>query len=95
MERNELDRRINSIRKWIPYEFDRKIRSIKYLEKYKAAEYKFFLLYCGPIVLKYVLDDFKYNHFLLLHVSYRLLSTKRNNEFINYTREYLNTCFSC
>lgn len=94
MERNELDRRTNLIRKWIPYEFDRKFRSIKYFEKYKAAEYRFFLLYCGPIVLKCILDDFKYNHFLLLHVSYRLLSTRRNNEFINYAREYLNSFVS-
>lgn len=77
------------------YEFDRKFRSIKYCEKYKAAEYRFFLLYCGPIVLKRILDDFKYSHFLLLHVAYRLLSTRIiNNEFMKYAREYLNTFVS-
>jgi len=48
------------------------------------------LLYCGPIVLKYILHDFKYNHFLLLHVAYRLLSTRINNKIIEYKREYLN-----
>jgi len=89
VERTELNRRTNLIRKRISYEFDRKFRSIKYFEKYKAIEYRFFLLYGGPIVLKYILHDFKYNHFLLLHVAYRLLSTKINNKFIEYAREYL------
>jgi len=35
IERTELNRRTNLIRKWIPYEFDKKFRSIKYFEKYK------------------------------------------------------------
>jgi len=38
IERTELNRRTNLIRKWIPYEFDRKFRNIKYFEKYKATE---------------------------------------------------------
>ncbi|EZA52816.1 hypothetical protein X777_08139, partial [Ooceraea biroi] len=53
-----------------------------------------FLLYCGPVVLKNILDDFKYNHFLLLRIAYRLLHTKVNIAFLEHAREYLNTFIS-
>jgi len=33
------------------------------------------------------LDTFKYNHFLLLHVAYRLLHAEVNNTFLEYIKD--------
>ena len=37
----------------------------KYIKYWKAVEYRNFLLYYGPIVLRTILDDDRYRHFLL------------------------------
>ncbi|XP_011862876.1 PREDICTED: uncharacterized protein LOC105559276, partial [Vollenhovia emeryi] len=56
VKRLELSRRMLSLRNAIPYEFQRKPRSTDDVKMWKATEFRFFLLYCGPIVLKNVLD---------------------------------------
>lgn len=50
--------------KSLPVEFVRKPRELKYLLRFKATEYRSFLLYLGPVALKGVLSDEKYNNFL-------------------------------
>jgi len=50
-----------------PSEFSRLPRSLDELEFWKATEYRTFLLYTGPILLKGRLKSSLYNHFLLLH----------------------------
>lgn len=56
-----------------PKEFNRKPRSLRELDLWKATEFRSFLLYTGPVVLKHVLDTKKYKHFMLLSVAIRLL----------------------
>ncbi len=46
---------------------------------WKAREFRLFLLYTGPIVLKKVLSEEKYNHFILFHTGMRLLSNPSSN----------------
>ena len=48
-------------------EFRRKLRGLNHLERWKATEFRAFLLYVGPHVLKDVLNASLYRHFLLLH----------------------------
>jgi len=51
-------------KKYIPCEFSRKTRSIVECKRYKVTEFRLFLLYIGPIVLKQVLPPKVYNNFI-------------------------------
>ena len=67
----------HSLREFIPCDFNRKPRSLAELKMWKATEFRLFLLYIGPIVLKYVLPKEKYVHFLCLSVAVRILYCKK------------------
>lgn len=60
-----LSQRLISLQSQIPAEFQRTTRSIFDVLKWKATEFRFFLLYGGPVVLKKILSDDLYKHFLL------------------------------
>lgn len=61
----------------IPKEFQRATRSLEDLSLWKATEFRLFLLYVGPFVMKGILPDQLYRHFMLLHVSLRILNSKK------------------
>ena len=46
------------------------------MSNWKATEYRFFLLHIGPTVLKGLLKEEVYLHFLLLHIAGRILSNR-------------------
>lgn len=69
----EISKSLLSLVKYVPCEFVRKPRHIREAKRYKATEFRQFLLYTGPIVLKNNLCQNKYDHFLTLHVSIRIL----------------------
>ncbi|XP_016843693.2 uncharacterized protein LOC103316575 isoform X1 [Nasonia vitripennis] len=87
--KTELTRRTTMINGDIPLEFPRKMRSSDHFAKFKAVEFKFFLLYAAPVVLKKLLSEDLYNHFMLLTVACRLLSTENKNLHIVDARNYL------
>lgn len=58
---------------FIPVEFARKPRELYIVLRWKATEFRLFLLYVGPIVLKNILSEQKYNHFLEFHCAMRIL----------------------
>ncbi len=64
--------------KYFPSEFNRKGRAIQEFSRWKAVEFRSFLLYSGIVVMKDVLPDDKYKHFLLLHVAMRILLTPKS-----------------
>lgn len=74
----------------IPKEFARKMRPSRDYDKFKAVEHRFFVLYCGPIVLKKILPTNLYNHFLLFHVACRLLTCKKAVSYVHLARDYMN-----
>ena len=78
---------VESVKLW-PTEFSRKTRSIQYSDRWKATECRLFLLYLGPIILKNVLPDSLYKHFLLLACS-MLLATSDHRQNDNSAEEYL------
>lgn len=58
----------------VTFEFKRRPRSLDNFERFKATEFRLFLLYIGPIVMKYHLPAIYYNNFLKFHVAIRILS---------------------
>lgn len=62
------------LRGYLPREFNRKARTLHHVERWKATEFRQFLLYTGPVVLKKHLSPAKYRHFMLLFVSIFCLS---------------------
>jgi len=78
----------------LPSEFVCQPRSLSELERWKATEYRQFLLYTGPIVLRKVLSEHVYETFLCLSVAISILldeSENRRREYLGYARELLNT----
>lgn len=74
----------------IPIEFCRKPRSLSEVKRWKATEFRQFLLYTGPIVLKSVLDQNKYLNFLSLHVATRILcSNLITSDHLKYAHSLL------
>ena len=61
--------------KWLPIEFARKPRSLKEVSRWKATEYRQFLLYTGVVVLHNVLPIELYNNFMLLYVATFILAS--------------------
>lgn len=63
-----------AIRNHFPSSFNRKPRRLDELKHWKATEYRSFLLYVGPLVLKEVLEEQVYTLFLSLTVAISILS---------------------
>jgi hypothetical protein len=56
-----------------PTEFSRRIRSTQQLKFWKATEFRTFLLYIGPVILKNVLPHRQFQHFMKLHCAIQIL----------------------
>ena len=68
-----LSARLNSLSRYCPSDFARRPRAIEQCSKYKATEFRQFLLYTGPVILYRVLENTVYQHFLFLHAAIRVL----------------------
>jgi len=89
IQKKKLSRRLDIIRKYIPIEFQRKIGALVNARKWKATEFRFFLLYCGPLVLKKILRPELYHHFQLLHVAFRILCSDQFRQHNDFSKNYL------
>lgn len=79
-------------RRYIPREFARKSRSISEMERWKATEFKLFLLYCGAVVLHTSVPENIYHNFLILFVACRILSSpklEKDSSMCNYAESLL------
>lgn len=87
---SEISTSMLQLIKYIPVELARKPRSLKESKRFKATELRQFLLYIGPLVLKGVLPDIKYIHFLSLHVAISILLSDRHiNLHVDYAENLL------
>ena len=66
------DKLVN-LRAYIPDEFARKPRSLREVDRWKATEFRQFLLYTGPVVLCGILDPVAYYNFMLLSMAIAIL----------------------
>jgi len=74
----------------IPCDFNRKPRSLFESKRWKATEFRTFLLYTGSIVLKSVLNHDRYLNFLSLHVAIVILSNSNHvDQYLDYAKSLL------
>jgi len=82
--------RLLSVQRYICCEFVRKPRSLSEIDRWKATEFRTFLLYLGPIVLKGILSKQHFRHFMLLHVAmYCLTSSRLCSSHLDYAQMLL------
>jgi len=82
-----ISRRLVLIKYAIPSEFIRKFYTLKDLKHWKATEFRTFLLYVGPYVLKGILRDELYCHLILLPSTIFILTgpSAYSYTWVNYT----------
>lgn len=86
-----VSRLLQSIRSTVPLEFNRRPRALDY-KQWKATEFRTFLLYLGPVVLKDILDRDMYNNFLTLHVAIPILLNQdfcKEDYYLQYVENLL------
>jgi len=71
-----LSEKMISLKNNVPREINRKPRSLDELAHFKATEFRTFLLYLGPAVLKGIVDHSIYEHFTLLHSAIVILCSE-------------------
>ncbi|XP_065683555.1 uncharacterized protein LOC124813209 [Hydra vulgaris] len=86
-----ISNEIKIIASHVTVEFSRKPRSLKEINRWKATEFRLFLCYIGPVVLRSNLEDKLYNHFMLLHVAITILiSPAFYLIYIDYAEKLIN-----
>lgn len=81
---------------YIPFEFARKPRPLKDSKRFKATEFRQFILYTGVIVLKKTNRKNKFKHFLCLHLAITiLLSDIHLQTMIDYAEELIKHFVVC
>ncbi|CAH0551339.1 unnamed protein product [Brassicogethes aeneus] len=86
----EAESRISSFRNLFLQEFSRKARSLSEVDRWKATEFRVFLLYTGGVVMKDLLAENIYRHFLCLIVAIRILVDENKlKTYGNYANELL------
>ena len=87
---SEVSEAIKSSRKFIPVEFQRKLRSLNEFNNYKATELRTFLLYLGPFLLRKHLPLEYFQHFLLLHFSMYVFCSDRHKSLAPHATACVN-----
>lgn len=69
----EISQKLNGLQGQMPSEFARQPRGLQELDRWKATEFRQFLLYTGPIVLKNTVSSQLYAHFVTLTVAVSIM----------------------
>ncbi len=80
-----LTERLVGAKKNVPMEFACKPRAVREIDRWKATEFRQFLLYTGPVMLKDLLSTEVYKNFLLFFVGIFILC---NNSLIGDHIDY-------
>lgn len=81
--RKEASRRMVAIASYVPREFNRRPRSFTELNRWKATEFRFFLLYIGVYVTSNILCKRKCNHFVHFVTAMRTVCSKTHSKKLN------------
>jgi hypothetical protein len=86
----QISAKLVSLAHYIPREFARKPRSLEEVDRWKATEFRQFLLYTGQFALKGVLPHNLYKHFMCLCVAITiLLNEDLVSNYSNYAHSLL------
>ena len=87
---SEISSKLVSLRGSIPHCFARRPRSLQEVERWKATEYRQFLLYTGKVVLKRVLPPELFEHFVTLSIAASILVSPQLVQLhLNYAKGLL------
>ena len=89
---HEISERLCRFKNKIPSEFARQPRGLDELKRWKATEFRQFLLFTGPVVLKGIIDEKFYVHFLALSVAMRIFLESNDhirNDYKDYAKSLL------
>lgn len=87
---SRLSKSLVNMKNSVPREFARKPRSLSHRDRYKATEFRQFLLYTGPVVLARAVPDAIYKNFMLLFVGISVLvSPSLCQEYCDYAHDLL------
>ncbi|XP_022166117.1 uncharacterized protein LOC111030759, partial [Myzus persicae] len=84
-----ISEELNNMKTFLPTEFNRLPRSLEECEYWKATEFRTFLIYTGPIVLKGRLKNSLYKHFMILSCAIRLLISPKTSYTYNNVAKML------
>ncbi len=89
-----VSRKLTSLQRSIPKSFAQKPRSLTELDRWKATEFRQFLLYPGKICLEGILQPELYDHFMFLSVATCILIhptlAQTHNDFAHQLMLYFN-----
>jgi hypothetical protein len=87
---SELSQKLLALSHHIPCDFARRPRSVTEVLRWKATEFRQFLLYTGSVVLRDVLPKTLFQHFMLLSVAITILACpKFASSFCDYANDLL------
>ena len=87
---NDISAKLLFCSEYCPHEFSRRCRNITEYKTFKATEFRTLLIYTGPSVLRDVVTENVYIHFLLLSCAIRtLMSDTLSNENILFAEQAL------
>ncbi|XP_060860911.1 uncharacterized protein LOC132938225 isoform X1 [Metopolophium dirhodum] len=87
---NNISKHLLLLNTLVPSDFSRKCRGLNEICRFKATEFRLFLLYTGPVVLKDILNNECYFHFLCLHISFRvLLCPGSSDKLVNFSEKLI------
>lgn len=89
-QRCEILDKLKALNGKLPSEFARQPRSLLEFDRWKATEFRQFLLYTGPVVLRRVVSHAVHNHFLSLMVAMSILLNSddaEHEEHLDYVRQ--------
>jgi len=92
LQQTQLSEQLCELRGRMPSEFVRQPRSFFELERWKATEFRSFLLYSGPVVLRKILHKSAYETFLALSIAVGIMldsSDERRTSYMGYAKDLL------
>ena len=87
-----ISERLISYNGLMPSEFARQPRSLTEVDRWKATEFRQFLLYTGPVALHDVISDEMYKHFLTLCIAISILlddDDEKRQAYLPYSQQLL------